>query len=122
MRLFKSTKLFALFLVLGLASAGAFAGADHKHGPGGTHTQAKAINANEAKEAAKDVVKKLAEKGKLDKSWIKLTAASATQKKFKDQTEWVVTFNNPAGAKGKQKLFVFLSMNGDYLGANHTGQ
>ncbi len=33
-----------------------------------------------------------------------------------------ITFNNPRGTDlAKQKLYVFLSLYGDYLGANHTG-
>ena len=42
-------------------------------------------------------------------------------KKFGKKTEWVVTFNNKKGLKGK-KLFIFLKLNGDFVAANFTGK
>lgn len=36
--------------------------------------------------------------------------------------EWVVIFNNQKISESdKQKLYVFLTLNGEYIAANHTG-
>ena len=74
-----------------------------------------------AKEIAKTTVGELTTQKKVDASW-RDKEPKITQKKFFGKTEWVATFENPAVQDAaKKKLYVFLSLDGAVLGANHTG-
>ncbi|MCF6254256.1 MAG: DUF6488 family protein [Thiomicrorhabdus sp.] len=100
------------------------AGANHDHGHddhGHSHAP-EAINQETAKQKAKDIVRSLIEKNKVNQSWASITAHSAEKKPFNDRTEWVVIFNNNKITDAdKQTLYIFLTLNGDYIAANHTG-
>lgn len=42
---------------------------------------------------------------------------------FDGDTEWVVVFvNDKIADTDKQKLYVFLTLGGDYIAANYTGK
>ena len=71
---------------------------------------------------AEGQVKSLIERGKLDKSWSGIKAAEATQKDFGKGQEWVVTFKNEKAEAGKQTLYVFYTLTGNYLASNFTGK
>jgi len=61
--------------------------------------------------------------GKLDASWKGVKHEKAEQVDGKKGKEWKVTFRNPAASdKDKQALYVFLSLPGNVLAANHTGK
>lgn len=61
--------------------------------------------------------------GKLDASWKGVRHEKVEQVDGKKGKEWKVTFRNPAATdKEKQALYVFLSMPGNVLAANHTGK
>ena len=96
----------------------------YAHGPGGEGHKPPDVEITESQaiEQASDIVAAIVKKGKLDASWTEVQAAEVQKKTYQDRPEWVITFNNPAEKdKEKQKLYVFLSLYGDFLGANHTG-
>jgi len=68
-------------------------------------------------------VNRLASSGKIDKSWATVKVSKVEKKTFGNTPEWVVVFNNSDIADTeKRTLYVFLSVDGEYLAANHTGK
>ena len=111
-----SAVLLALFV---FSSTLVFAGpgSDHSHEP------AAPISEDEALKTSADIVSNVVKEGKLDESWGTVKPGKPTQKTFQNQLEWVVAFNNPkVEDKNKQTLYVFMSLSGQYLGANFTGE
>jgi len=108
--------IICLAVLLAFSVTGAYAGAGHSHGPKIEITE------SQAGAQATKIVASIVEAGKLDASWAQVQPAEVKKRIFKGKPEWVITFNNP-GEKDmeKQKLYVFLSLYGDYIGANHTG-
>ena len=110
-----------LVLLLGL-SFSAFAGPGHGHSHGGHgHGHAKKVSKEKTKMIGMTHVNRLVKKGKLDKSWKEAKYDSTIQKVFGGRKEWVATFTNDKGVKGK-KLYIFLTLSGRFLGANFTGK
>jgi len=96
------------------------AGEGHDHGSGG-HSHGPISNEGAINKATMKV-KSLVESGKLDKSWGGVIAEGATQKTFSDGPEWVVTFkNNKANDAAKQTLYMFFTIDGNYIATNFTG-
>lgn len=111
-------KNFIFGLALSLCSVAASAGAGHNHG----HSH-QPVDQQRAQAVATQSVQRLADSGKIDKSWKSVSASKAEQKKFGSRMEWVVVFNNDKVADaGKRKLYVFLTLAGEYLAANYTGE
>ena len=103
-------------LALSVTSAYAGPGSGHSHGPVTPVTEKQAIK------NAVDVVAAIVQKGKLDASWAEVKPTEAKKEKLKYGQEWIVTFNNPKIADQEKKtLYVFLSLDGQYLGANFSG-
>lgn len=104
-------------LMLGLFSLGALAGAGHDHGP-----PRDPVSQAKAEAIAMENLAKLVTGGKLDPSWKAVSVAKAEQKNFGGHMEWVVSFKNTAiSDPAKQTLYVFLTISGEYLAANFTG-
>lgn len=102
----------------------AWAGPGHSHShtkPGGHSHGPTTLNQKEAKEAGEFHVERLVKLKKIDKSWLKATHEKSEQKKFGKKTEWLVTFLNEKGVKGK-KLYIFLKPSGEFVAANFTGK
>lgn len=116
----KSTLVVSAFAATLFASAGAFAGADancHFHGSKPAPEATVILCATQHKD-------KLVEGGKLEKSW---QAASKVDKleqvNGKRSKEWKLSFKNPAAAdKTKDTLYLFCTLPGNFIAANHTGQ
>ncbi|MHB8766632.1 MAG: DUF6488 family protein [Deferrisomatales bacterium] len=107
--------LSALLLALSLTAHAGTSGKNHAHG--------KPIDAAEAQVDAGAAVERLVAKGKLDASWKGVKAEKAEKKTFDKGPEWLVTFQNPAASdETKRTLYVFLTLNGDYVAANFTGK
>ena len=103
---------FVLFATPVMAGSG--------HDPGHSHEP---ISSKEAINKATKKVHQLAKAGKIDSSWSKIDAASAKQKEFSNVLEWVVTFtNDKVSDSSKQTLYLFFSLDGNYLAANYTGE
>lgn len=108
--------IICLLTLLAFTSTAAFAGAGHSHAP------AKEITKEQALVKAANIVKDIAQKGKIDKSWAEIAPASGEKKASKYGEEWVVAFHNPTVKETtKQSLYVFLTLTGDYKAANYSG-
>jgi hypothetical protein len=95
------------------------AGAGHDHG---SHSH-DPVSKSQAEEAAIKSVEKLVSKRKIADSWKGVKVATSEKKKFGTKEEWVVTFKNEkVSDPNKQTLYVFLTLTGDYIAANFTGQ
>ena len=99
----------------------AIAGGGHDHGHGHSHSNVP-VNEATAQANATKIVAEFVSRGKLDKSWASIAASSIEKKEFKGKQEWVVVFvNKKITDYTKQKLYVFLTLSGDYIAANYTG-
>ncbi len=99
-------------------------GGGHSHGHGHSHgapKEVKKIDAEKAEKLARSKVRVLAFQEKVDASWNDAKLASAELKEFKGKKEWLVTFSNEKGKKGKT-LYVFLKPDGEFVAANFTGK
>ena len=114
-------KTLATALVLSslLFGAPVIAGSGHDHGH--SHAQAP-VNKETAEENAGKAIASFVVSGKIDKSWASITASSSEKKNFNGRSEWIVIFvNEKITDTAKQKLYVFLTLSGEYIAANHTG-
>ena len=112
------TLFFAFSLIL---STTAIAGGGHNHGHG-HGPAATPVNQATAKTNATKEVASLVKRKKLDKSWSDVKVNSIEKQTFNGKAEWLVTFvNSEVTDKTKQKLYVFLTLSGDYIAANYSG-
>jgi ABC-type protease/lipase transport system fused ATPase/permease subunit len=96
------------------------AGAGHDHGH--SHDQ-QTITSEEAVSRASEMVNKLAKAGKIDTTWASVASNNVEQKTFSHDPEWVVTFKNTKVSDvAKQSLYVFFSIDGQYIATNYTGK
>lgn len=108
--------IFCLLTALALSATSAYAGAGHSHGP------VTPVKEEQVLKNASATMAEIIKKGKIDPSWAEIKPAAAKTIKGQHGQEWVVTFNNPKVAdNAKKTLYVFLSLDGQYLGANYTG-
>lgn len=112
-------KVITLIIVLVFGSV-SFAGSGHGHSHGHAHGKA-AVTKNKAKTLSQSHVGRLIKLSKIDASWSKATFDKIEKKEFGKKKEWVATFNNKKGIKGK-KLYIFLSTKGEFVAANFTGK
>lgn len=108
-------KLFFILITLSLTSL-SFAG------PGGGHSHGHSQSAPDIKKERTGVIgrthiQRLVKAKKLDASWMKSKFDKSEMKK----SEWVVTFINEQGVKGK-KLYIFLKKSGEFVAANFSGK
>ncbi len=107
----------SLFLAISLLTTTAIAQSEHGHSHGPV------INEDEAKVVATKVLSELVETAKIDKSWATLAVVTIEQKTFDGHLEWVVTFQNDTlEDQSKRTLYIFLTLGGEYLAANYTGE
>lgn len=108
---------FILYLLSALVFSitSAYAGDNHSHGP------FEPIKKEQALTYASDIVAAIAEQGELDASWADVKPTEAINKNLSGP-KWIISFNNPKVADQEKKtLYVFLSLDGQYLGANFSG-
>jgi len=99
-----------------------YAGTGHSHDKDGGHSHGP-ISAATAKARATKTMLNLAKRGIIDKSWTSITATKAEKKTYSKGPEWVVSFvNEKIKDKAKQNLYIFYSLNGQYIAANYTGK
>lgn len=99
-------------------------GNEHSHGDGPSHShsiESKEIDAKQAEEAGRKKIRVLVFQDKVDESWNSAKFDTAKIKEFEGKKEWVLTFTNEKGVKGK-KLYVFLKLSGEFVAANFTGK
>jgi hypothetical protein len=117
-------KLIAsIFVASTLLLAGpAMAGGGHDHGHGHSHSQVP-VDKSVAQTNGGKIIASLVSRKKIDQSWTDITASSVEKKMYQDRPEWVITYNNKKVKEvDKQKLYVFLTVSGDYIAANYTGK
>jgi hypothetical protein len=106
-----------LSLTLILFPMFAFAGTGHDHG-----APREPVNQQQAEQTASQIVKTFVGKGIIEKSWSSTTVEKAEQKQFGDSMEWVVSYKNEAATDPeKRTLYIFMTLSGEYLAANYTG-
>ena len=94
----------------------------HDHGHGHSHSQV-AVDDVTAKSNATNIVAELVKREKLESSWASITASTVEKQEFEGTPEWVVIFvNDTISDVTKQKLYVFLTISGEYIAANYTGE
>lgn len=115
--------LISVFLASALLLAGsAMAGGGHDHGHGHSHAQIP-VDKTVAQTNGGKVIASLVSRKKIDQSWTGIAASSVEKKIYQDRPEWVITYNNTKVKEAdKQKLYVFLTVSGDYIAANYTGK
>ncbi len=65
----------------------------------------------------------LIKQGKLEASWKDIQPAKPEQVDGKKGKEWKLTFKNPSAKdKTKETLYMFYTLPGNFVAANHTGQ
>lgn len=112
-------KILLVALTFGLFSISAMAGGNHEHGHSHSNTL---ITQADAELRATEIIAGFISEKKLDKSWSSIKAGSVEKISFNGGKEWKLTFVNKAVADvKKQKLYVFLTLGGDYIAANYTG-
>ena len=105
---------FTLALVSTLAIAGGGHGHGHSHEP---------VNQATANSKATRIISNFIKQKTLNKSWAGTTVSSSEKKTFNGKQEWVVSFvNEKVEDTKKRKLYVFLTLSGDYIAANYTGK
>ena len=94
---------------------------DHDHGHSHSHVQAP-VSKEIAEKNANDVISSLVKRDKIDKSWSTIKAMSVENKILNGLSEWVVIYHNEKiSDPEKKKLYVFLTIGGEYVAANYTG-
>jgi len=116
----KSTLIASAFAAGLFASTGAHAGADgscHFHG-------SKPAAEATVIQCATQYKNQLVEGGKLEKSWQAVAKVDKLEQvDGKRSKEWKLSFKNPAAAdKAKDTLYLFYTLPGNFIAANHTGQ
>jgi hypothetical protein len=75
-----------------------------------------------AEKNATKIIAHLIENGQLDESWASVTATSVERKVFKGYREWEVVFvNKSITDPAKQKIYVFLTLSGEHVAVNYSG-
>jgi len=117
-------KTLLLFIsILFISASPVFAGGGHAHNADGSHSIASKIGKKVVIEVSGKVIKSLIKAKKIAESWSLAKQTSVGQKRFSGNLEWVIVYNNSQEKDAnKQNLFVFLSLRGEYLGSNFTGQ
>ncbi|MFY9460792.1 MAG: DUF6488 family protein [Pseudomonadota bacterium] len=116
MKKFISLIAFAAASVL---AAPAFAsGASDCHFHGATAASPETVSACSIKRQAQMV-----ESGKLDKSWLSVKPGTPEQVDGKRGKEWKVVFKDSAASdKSKDTLFMFFTLQGNFIAANFSGK
>ena len=110
----KHFKYLSLALLLTLFSAVAYAGAGHSHEP---------VSQAKAEQIASRIVTNMVRQGVIEQSWEGRSVAKSETKTFGGQREWVISYHNPTITdEQKQTLYVFLTLSGEYLAANYSGE
>ncbi|MEX2353734.1 MAG: DUF6488 family protein [Gammaproteobacteria bacterium] len=109
------SRIVLLFLLNMIVMTSLAQSGGHYHGP--------RISEDEAKVTAREIVNDLIEDNKIDAGWQMIEPGSVSQRTFDGHLEWVVTFRNDAiEDETRRTLYIFLTLGGEYTGANYTGE
>ena len=110
----KEARKILLFLVLTTLPLVAFS-----HGNGHSHEP---LTREQARSKAAEKLTELANTGKIAASWAGIKAISIEQKAPDFTMEWVVLFKNgKISDKTKQTLYLFFSLDGDFIISSNDG-
>lgn len=110
--------------IASLVTALSFAPAAFASGGGSCHFH----GYTPAKEAvvvgcAKEKINALVTDAKIEMSWKSAQIDKAETVEGKSMKEWKLTFNNPAALEANKKtLYMFFTLNGNFIAANFTGK
>lgn len=112
------------FITTIVLSAAAWAPAGYANEGGSCHFHGSKPAAESVVTGCADQRKQaLVKGGKLDKSWAAIQPEKVETVDGKKGKEWKLTFKNPAATDaGKQTLYMFYSLPGNFIAANFTGQ
>ena len=107
-----------LSLTLFLFPLSTFAGSGHDHG-----APSEPVTQQQAEQTANQIVATFVDKGTIEKSWSSAKVEKAQQKQFGDSLEWVISYKNESVSDPeKRTLYIFMSLAGQYLAANYSGE
>ena len=107
-----------LSLTLFLFPLSTFAGAGHDHG-----APREPVSQQQAEQTANQIVATFVGKGTIEKSWSNTKVEKAEQKQFGDSLEWVIIYKNETVSDPeKRTLYVFMTLGGEFVAANYTGE
>lgn len=116
-------KILLIFITLAFSTI-TFAGPGHGHSHGPVDT-CKKLATKDLKKSSAEIgkchISRFVKVGKIDSTWSSSKHKQSITKDFKGKKEWVVTFNNNKGVKGKN-LYIFLTLDGGFVAANFTGK
>lgn len=118
--------MFRSLLIVGglLVGSYSFAGPGHGHSHG-LIDPCKKLATSDVKKSSVQVgqchINRLIKKGKINASWKDASYKESVKKDFSGRKEWVVTFGNEKGEKGKT-LYIFLNLKGGFVAANFSGK
>lgn len=122
----KSLKTLLVLGVIGLGANPLFAGAghDHSHGHGHSHeTVRHQVSKEDVIKISKQYVQRLIQADKIEANWKDSTLLKTEQKRFHENLEWVVSYQNMNVKNPKKKdLYIFIDLYGNIKAANHTGK
>ena len=124
----KSMKILLVLGVIGFGVNPLFAGAGHNHSHDDHHGHS---HAQEKYEVSKEYIIKKSERyikslilaDKIPANWKDGALLKTEQKKFHEDLEWVVSYQNMnIQNPKKQKLYIFVDLYGHITAANYTGK
>jgi hypothetical protein len=104
---------------IGLSGQAMASGASDCHFHGGAQARQMTVSS-----CAVKYQKDLIASGKLDKSWANVKQPTSMEQVDGERgKEWKVVFKDPAAAdKSKDSLYMFFTLQGNFIAANHTGK
>ncbi len=114
-------RLFKILVAVSIMACGV--SSLYAHGDAG-HSHAK-YEASEAKvqSMANAEIEKLAKTNKISRTWLNALRVDIRKKTFGKKDEWVVKYKNKlVNDKKKQKLYIFVTLDGKVSGVNYTGK
>ena len=110
------TLIFTFLLTL--FSSAVLAGADHDHG-----VPLEPVTQQQAEQIASQVVSTFSRKDDIDQSWSNIKVDKSEKKEFGSNFEWVVSYKNETISDSKKRtLYIFLTLGGEFIAANYTGE
>ena len=123
-------KLMSVFVLCSaLVAMPTLAGSGHEHSQSGGHDHGSAHGhahgpvdkATEVKKA-NTTLQRLVKAGKIDVSWDQMQPETVEKKIYAKGPEWVIVFKNSEVKEvSQQTLYMFYSLDGNYIAANYTG-
>ncbi len=129
--IFAGVYLFMSVFVLcsALVAMPTLAGSGHEHSQSGGHDHGSAhghahgpVDKATVVKKANATLQRLVKAGKIDVSWDQMQPETVEKKIYAKGPEWVIVFKNSEVKEvSQQTLYMFYSLDGNYIAANYTG-